>query len=175
MLTLFSKDRSADAVFAVYTPIVAQSRRPRFYAGWGVADTVTGRFGMVSLHMSLVLHRLRGERQAARFSQALFDLFFRDMDRSLREMGVGDLSLPRRISRMTEIFYGLLASVGSALDNGGGAVLTAAISRNLFDAEPNAADEIAAYCLQQAAALAGQPVAAIVSGNVRFLPLEGDD
>lgn len=173
----FRKDRMGDAAMAVYTPIVAQSRHPRPYREWGIADTVTGRFDLLSLHMALVLHRLRGEPRAGRFAQALFDLFFRDMDRSLREMGVGDLSVPRRIARMTEMFYGLLASVGEALDRADSEALTAALSRNVFATEPNAAPELAAYCAEQAAFLASQSADYIVAGRLEFAPSddEADD
>src|ERR1700761_506939 len=106
VLSLFRKTAATDHVFDVYSAIVAQSRQPRFYAEWGVPDTVTGRFDMISLHLALVLRRLGTERDAKVFSQALFDLFFKDMDRSLREMGAGDLAVPKKIRKMGEIFYG---------------------------------------------------------------------
>ena len=170
----FRKDRLGDAAVAVYTPIVAQSRHPLPFLEWGIADTATGRFDLLSLHMALVLHRLRREPQAKRFAQALFDLFFRDMDRSLREMGVGDLSVPRRVARMTEIFYGLLASVGEALDRSDANALTAALSRNVYETEPNAAAALAAYCQRQAAALAAQSADDIVAGRLEFAPHETD-
>ena len=103
ILNLFRKNPASDAVYAVYSAIVAQSRQPVFYADWGVPDTVTGRFDMISLHMSLVFRRLRNEKlPGADFSQALFDLFFKDMDRSLREMGAGDLAVPKKVRKMTE-------------------------------------------------------------------------
>ncbi|MEX0627917.1 MAG: ubiquinol-cytochrome C chaperone family protein [Cucumibacter sp.] len=174
MLALFRKDRLAEAALAVYTPIVAQSRHPGFYAEWGVADTPTGRFMMISLHMALALRRLRSEPEASRFSQALFDLFFRDMDRSLREMGVGDLSIGKRIAGMTELFYGLLSSVGSALDADDSSGLAASLSRNLFDFEPNAAAKLAAYCQVQSDTLAAQPAGAILAGELRFETLKSD-
>ena len=85
---------------------MAQSRQPRFYADWGVPDTVTGRFDMITLHMALMLRRLVRAGRRAAFSQALFDLFFRDMDRS-REMGAGDLGVPKKIKKMGNVFYGL--------------------------------------------------------------------
>ena len=88
---------------------MAQSRQTVFYAEWGVPDTVTGRFDMVSLHMALVLGACSGKGAACRdFAQALFDLFFKDMDRSLREMGVGDICVPKRIGKMGGLFYGLV-------------------------------------------------------------------
>src|SRR6476620_11735781 len=98
MLNLFRKTPDRNAVYAVYGAIVSQSRQPIFYEKWGVPDTVTGRFDMISVHMALLFRRLRQEKKAGtEFSQAVFDLFFKDMDRSLREMGVGDLGVPKKI------------------------------------------------------------------------------
>ena len=80
ILGLFRKTVDTEAVYAVYSAIVAQSRQQRFYADWGVPDTVTGRFDMICLHLALLFGRLRSDgREAAEFSQAVFDLFFRDM------------------------------------------------------------------------------------------------
>ena len=94
IFNLFRKSPALDAAFEAYSAIVAQSRQEKFYADWGVPDTVTGRFDMISLHLSLVLRRLKGEPRAKDFGQALVDLFFRDMDRSLRALGVTDLGVP---------------------------------------------------------------------------------
>ena len=108
MLNLFKKSPDPEAVYAVYRAIVAQSRQPVFYAQWGVPDTVTGRFDVLSLHMGLVFRRLGGtSKPADDFAQALFDLFFKDMDRNLREMGAGDLAVPKKIRNMGNLFYGL--------------------------------------------------------------------
>ena len=81
ILNLFRKNRATEAVYAVYAAIVAQSRQPKFYAEWNVPDTVTGRFDMISLHMALLFRRLRKEGKAVDdFAQAVFDLFFKDVD-----------------------------------------------------------------------------------------------
>ena len=100
-----------------------------FYADWGVPDTLDGRFDMISLHAFLVLDRLKGTEQA--FRQGLVDEFFADMDRSLREMGVGDLSVGKKVRKMAEVFYGRVAAYDQALAGPDGA-LEAAIARNVF-------------------------------------------
>ena len=83
IFNLFRKNTATEPVLAVYSAIVAQSRQPVFYAEWLVPDTVTGRFDMISLHMALLFRRLRSESGPQKeFSQAVFDLFFKDMDRS---------------------------------------------------------------------------------------------
>jgi cytochrome b pre-mRNA-processing protein 3 len=165
---LFRKNPAPDAVYAVYSAIVAQSRHPRFYAELGVPDTVTGRFDMICLHLALLFRRLRREREDAhQFSQAVFDLFFRDMDRSLREMGAGDLAVPKKVQKMGNLFYGLLAKVNDAIDRGDRPALETVLSRNIFDGQPTPhAAALAAYLLAEAERLSQQPVEAIVAGKV---------
>jgi len=164
VLSLFGKSAATDRVFAVYAAIVAQSRQPRFYADWGVPDTVTGRFDMISLHMALLFRRLKGESaEARRFSQSLFDLFFRDMDRQLREMGAGDLAVPKKIKKMGNIFYGLLASLDTALTAGDAAAVEAVLARNIYDADPGpGANALAVYLLDESRRLADLPAAEVM-------------
>jgi cytochrome b pre-mRNA-processing protein 3 len=154
--------------FALYGAIVAQARQPALYAALRVPDTVDGRFDMVVLHLVLAVRRLRGA--AAMEQQAVFDLFIADMDRSLREMGVGDLTVPKRIKKMAEAFYGRLEAYGTALDAGDRAALAQAIDRNVFpDAgDPAAAAALAAYALTAEQALAAQPIEDIVAGRIGY-------
>ena len=165
---LLRKNPAADAVFAVYSALVAQSRQPRFYAEWGVPDSVTGRFDMICLHVALLFRRLRGEgKVAADFGQAVFDLFFKDMDRSLREMGVGDLSVPKKIKKMGSAFYGLLASVDAPIAHGDAAALEAVLVRNIYDGQSaTGAGDLAAYLLTESARLASLPTTEILAGRV---------
>ena len=86
--------------------IVAQARLPVFYRDYAVADTVNGRFDLIVLHLALVLDRLTVGRRAAKPRAGLFDLFCRDMDDNLREMGISDLKVPKEMRRMGEAFYG---------------------------------------------------------------------
>ena len=165
---LFRKSADAEAVYAVYSAIVAQSRQPRFYADWGVPDTVTGRFDMISLHMALVFRRLRSQgKEAAEFSQALFDLFFRDMDRSLREMGATDLGVPKKIQKMGSLFYGLLGNVSDAIESDDRAKLEAVLTRNVFGGESTPdASPLADYLMAEAGAIAARPIPEIIAGRL---------
>ncbi|MFM8746908.1 MAG: ubiquinol-cytochrome C chaperone family protein [Aestuariivirga sp.] len=153
-----------------YAAIVAAARHPVLYAGCGVEDSLDGRFDMIALHAFLVLDRLKGADAA--FRQALVDELFQDMDRSLREMGVGDLSVGKKVRKMAEVFYGRVAAYDRALAGPEGA-LTGAIARNVFPGGADAAESagarrLAAYVQDQRAHLAGQPVAAIVAGKLSF-------
>lgn len=172
ILSLFRKNTATDAVYAVYRSIVAQSRQPVFYAEWGVPDTVTGRFDMISLHMALLFRRLRGDGAAGKdFSQAVFDLFFKDMDNSLREMGAGDLGVPKKIQKMGNIFFGLLASINDALDRGDQPALVAVLTRNIFDSDSSVhAGVLADYIVARDTALRLVPADAILRGELEFEP-----
>lgn len=170
ILSLFRKNTATAPVYAVYSAIVAQSRQPRFYAEWHVPDTVTGRFDLISLHLALLFRRLRAETgEQKEFSQAVFDLFFKDMDRSLREMGVGDLGVPKRIQKMGNIFFGLLAAMSEAMDRGDAESLQAVLSRNIFDGAtgPHVV-ALAEYLMAEDKALAAQPSDAITGGALVF-------
>jgi cytochrome b pre-mRNA-processing protein 3 len=160
---LFRKSAPDTAVYAAYNFIVAQSRQPRFFADWGVPDTVTGRFDMISLHLALVLRRLKADSDAKAFGQALVDLFFRDMDRSLREMGTGDLAVPKKVRKMSELFYGLATSIETAL-SGSDADVEAVLARNIYGAGHQGAAHLARYLRQEAAAIDSQPVASFLTG-----------
>ncbi|WP_374466727.1 ubiquinol-cytochrome C chaperone family protein, partial [Ferrovibrio sp.] len=92
---------------ALYRAIVAQSRQAGFYREHGVPDSLDGRFDMIVLHSFLVMRRLRRIGAAAEpLSQQLFDLMFADMDSNLREIGVGDLSVGKKVKAMAQAFYG---------------------------------------------------------------------
>ena len=170
IFNLFRKNTATEPVLAIYSAIVAQSRQPVFYAEWLVPDTVTGRFDMISLHMALLFRRLRSETGRSKdFSQSVFDLFFRDMDRSLREMGVGDLGVPKRIQKMGNIFFGLLAALSEPMDRNDSQALEAVLSRNIFDgAVGSNVEALAAYLLRQDRALMSNTAGDIVAGRIAF-------
>jgi cytochrome b pre-mRNA-processing protein 3 len=150
-----------------YEAIVAAARHPVFYADWGVPDTLDGRFDMITLHTFLVLDRLKGEEQA--FRQGLVDELFADMDRSLREMGVGDLSVGKKVRKMAEVFYGRVAAYDQALAGAPGA-LEAALARNIFPEQREGAGPglLAAHVTGQRGHLAAQEAGAIAGGSVHF-------
>jgi cytochrome b pre-mRNA-processing protein 3 len=156
---------------AVYEAIVAAARHPSLYAKLGVPDTLDGRFEMISLHAILVLRALAGKpgEEVERFRQALVDELFRDMDRSLREMGTGDLSVGKKVRKMAEVFYGRLRAYSAALDAGGGE-LEAALTRNLWPGQtaPHGAAGLAAYVKNTDRHVSAQEAKEIIAGRVDF-------
>jgi cytochrome b pre-mRNA-processing protein 3 len=159
ILRLFRHTPRERIIASLYGAIVAQARMPAFYRSYGVPDTVNGRMEMIMLHAVLFLGRLEGEPAPARaLGQELFDRFCRDMDESLREMGVGDLAVPRKMRRIGEAFYGRQAAYRAALAAPGDEPLAATLLRNVFagGSEPAAAARLAIYvreAVRQLAAL----------------------
>lgn len=158
-------------VDALYDRIVAAARQPTFYALWDVPDTPLGRFEMVALHMFLFLHRLRGvDGEARDIAQQLTDDFFKEVEHSIRELGVGDTGVPKRMKKLAGMFYGRAAAYGAALDAGDRPALAAALARNVrpgVEAWPQA-DELAAYVEAARDGLAAQPLPAICAGRIAF-------
>jgi len=154
---------------ALYGAIVAQARAPVFYARLGVADSVDGRFELLVAHLALVLRRLRDAAGPAKdLGQEVFDLFCADMDRSLREMGVGDLSVPKRMKRLAEAYYGRAAAYAAAFDAGDGEALANVVRRNLLGAGAGAAEESVAYLMEAETLLRSVPLTALGEGRIAW-------
>ena len=152
---------------AIYGMIVAQARLPQFYLRFGVPDTVSGRFDMVVLHLWMILTRLRAEGAIAE-AQTLFDRFCDDMDANLREMGVGDLAVPKRMKTFGEAFYGRSTAYDAAVVAGEGE-LRAALARNVLATDdPAAAASLAGYVTRVVRDLASIDSPALLSGDWRF-------
>ena len=166
---LFRRNLRPDTISALYGMIVAQARMPCFYRDYGVADTVNGRFDLMVLHVALVLDRMAAEASLGALGQGLFDRFWQDMDHNLREMGVGDLSVPKKMQALGEAFYGRAKAYRAALAEGSDAALAEALSRNLYGGEKaDAARRLAAYIRQAARDLAEQDTGHLAAGDVRF-------
>ena len=113
----------------LYGRVVAEARRPAFYAELGVPDTPEGRFELIALHLFLVLERLRRDGGAGEaLSRHVLEAFVTDMDDCMREMGVGDLTVPKRVKRAAAGFYERAGNYRAALDSAGGDALAVAIA-----------------------------------------------
>jgi cytochrome b pre-mRNA-processing protein 3 len=167
----FRRNPIRDAAEHAYGLVVEQSRRPEFFTTLGVPDTLDGRFELICLHAFLYLQRLKGEKEsAASLSQRFFDTMFADFDRSLREIGVGDLSVGRQINRMAEAFYGRVRAYEEGLA-GSDEALAAALARNLYGTASATAEQLAGvvgYVRREVASLAAQPSASLLAGSLVF-------
>jgi cytochrome b pre-mRNA-processing protein 3 len=168
---LFRRAPANASIASLYGTIVAQARAPAFYQGYGVPDTVTGRLEMIMLHVVLFLLRVEGEAAAIRaLGQELFDHFCGDMDASVREMGVGDLAVPRKMRRIGEAFYGRQAAYRSALALSDPAALRAALARNVYgeNADPGCVARLATYVREAGRVLTAQGVGDFARAEIRF-------
>lgn len=168
---IFSPPAYQAEAYQAYAQIVAAARQPFFYAECEVPDTFDGRFDMVLLHLQLVIARLQHEPGSEMFVRALQEAFFADMDRGLREMGVGDTGVGKRVKNMAQAFYGRLQTYGQAA--GDVAMLEGALRRNLYREAAvggQSVRRVAEYILRSAELLRMQPAADIISGKVRFQP-----
>lgn len=156
----------------VYCEIVAQARQPVFFEAYAVPDTIDGRFDMIVLHAVLLFRRLRGEGETvARFAQNVFDLFFKDMDSALREMGVSDVRVPKKIKVMGEAFYGRADAYMTAMKEGDLEGLATALARNLYpeaETTPEGARALARYMMKSAETMDAQKSEAILKGELGY-------
>jgi len=178
---LFGRQRPPRADAEFYAAVVAQAREPAFYRDLAVPDTLDGRFDLLVLHVILVMHRLKGQgAEAEDWSRALYEAMITDFDRSLREMGVGDTGIAKRVKTMVRGAHGRLLAYDAALAAPDDSALEVALDNNVYgtvrDVPPEALAAMAAYVRRLAADLAEQPLADLLAGRIRFVaPVAGPD
>lgn len=156
---------------SIYDEIVAAARRPTYYSHMGVPDTPLGRFEMLSLHMILFLHRMRGkEGPPADLAQQLTDMFFQDIDHSIRELGIGDIGVPKRMKKLAKMFYGRAMSYGQAIEDENISALSDALARNVMPEDDSwkGADDLARAVFAINDHLNGLDIADILQGRINF-------
>jgi cytochrome b pre-mRNA-processing protein 3 len=160
--------------FELYGAAVRAARQPYFFTDLSVPDTLDGRFDLIGLYVALLIRRLHrdADPRGAALAQAVFDAMFADMDTNLREMGVGDMSIAKRIKRMWEAFHGRAQAYDVPLATGDQDALAQALARNVWRgsmaAEDMAPRRLAAIALAADAALAAQSANDLFSGQVLF-------
>lgn len=165
---LFRRNPGQEVVEPLYQRIASASRQPFLYLDLEVPDTVEGRFEAVTLHMTLVLRRLRElPTPADQVAQDLVDCFFRHLDASLRELAVGDLGVPRRMKALGEAFNGRSRAYDEALNAGDDDALARTLARNVLGrTEP--AHGLASYVRRSAAELADASLERFLGEGPRF-------
>ncbi len=148
---------------------MAQARQPVFYEALKAADTVEGRFELYTLHVVLLLHRLKGQgSQAAETAQGLFDAYLRGLDDALREMGVGDLSVGKKMRKLGEAFYGRVKSYDGALEALPATETLAAVIGRTVGAQGGEVAPLVDYAVRANAILAGQSLQSLLEGNATW-------
>jgi cytochrome b pre-mRNA-processing protein 3 len=168
---LFRPKPAQTAGRALYAACVEQARTPKLYAELGAPDTVEGRFELYTLHVVLLIDRLKRQGAvAAEISQGLFDAYVQGLDDALREMGVGDLSVGKKMRRLGEAFYGRVKNYEAAFEAlPDAAELDAVLGRTVYAGVADApVAALQAYVLAQKAHLAGQDLGVLLEGRVHW-------
>ncbi|MBW8304153.1 MAG: ubiquinol-cytochrome C chaperone [Brevundimonas sp.] len=149
----------------LYDLAVRQARAPGFYTTLGVADRIDARFELYTLHVLVLVMRLRDEgERGADAAQALFDVYVSALDHALRELGVGDISVGKKMRKLGEAMYGRMTAYEPALRGGDAAALSAGLARNVFGSDnPAAGEALARYALASRARLAAQDFGAVIT------------
>ncbi|MEJ0049154.1 MAG: ubiquinol-cytochrome C chaperone family protein [Rhodospirillales bacterium] len=172
-MSFIFRSRHERAGFVLYSEAVRAAREPVWFEAVGVPDSLDGRFDLVGLFAALLIRRLRSlPPPGAALAQAVFDAMFADMDFNLRELGVSDLSVGKRVRAMWEAFHGRALAYEGPLERGDAEALAAALARNVWrgQAPAGAAEQLARVALLQDRHLAGIGVAAFQAGGAAFLP-----
>lgn len=168
---LFSLFQNKDQAYAVYGKLVGQARNPVFYQGLGVADDIDGRFDMILLHLFIVDRRFEKEGKVAeKIRRQMQEALISDMDRSLREMGVGDMSVGKEVKKMGAAWFGRVKAYTNAIKaDAPKPDLAAAIAKNLYKgAETPYADRMADYTLEALQKLASYTFEEMVASKFEF-------
>lgn len=168
---LFGASPTVKSGRALYSMAVQQARQPDFYVKLGVQDATEARFELYSLHVVLLLYRLKGQGPAAtEVAQALFGAYIQALDSALREMGVGDLSMAKKMRKLGEAFYGRVKAYDIALATlPDQTELTATIGRTVYAGLDNSpARQLSDYAVRCVAALAEQPLDSLMQASVTW-------
>jgi len=170
---LFRKNKVNHALMVrQYDALTRAARDPVFFESMNVPDTVMGRFEMLSIALILYFRRTAtaGEQVKA-IAQEVVEAFFEDLDHSMRELGIGDNGVPKRMKKLAGMFYGRLDSYARALESNDAEALQAALRRNIH---PENADEalsmrlLADYMMRAENALKTVPEAVLANGDAHL-------
>ena len=162
---------NAEIVGATMASLASAARAPALYGPLGVADTVWGRFEMMALHVFLYQHRAREGGSVLRdLAQEVVDAYFKELDHSLRELGIGDASMPKRMKKLGRMVYGRWSAYDRPVNEDDRAALAAAFERNVYaeGGDATAAADLADYALRARDALRGQAEADLLRGRLSF-------
>ncbi|MEZ5923184.1 MAG: ubiquinol-cytochrome C chaperone family protein [Hyphomicrobiaceae bacterium] len=170
MLTWLRQRRSTDRIArALYGSSVTAARAPALYRDLGVPDTLAGRFEMVVLHTFLLMHRLSAEGPRGRaVAQTLAEAMIEQFDDDMRQLGVSDITVPKKIRKVASAAYGRFEAYAAAVESRDGAALTAALLRNAFDNDQSstaAAETLARWIIDRVTDLSQLPAEGLLRGE----------
>ena len=157
----------------LYGAVVAQARNPAFYRALGVADTPEGRYELIALHLVLALERL-GQADVAdeEMRRETLEAFVTDMDDAMREMGVGDVTVPKKVKKAAGGVYARGVAYRKALAETGDGALGDALREYVYQGKPGTdVGPLATYVRASVAHLAAEKAEALRTGVVTFPPV----
>ena len=178
MFGLFkSKKRYEQESWDLFIAAQDAARNAYFYENLEVPDTTQGRFDLLLVHIFLIINRIKDEKGGPQLGQALFDTAFLNIDEGYREIGVGDMGVPKRMKKHMLAFNGRMHAYEQALQHENAREeLASALDRNLYNLvhfeKPDTLNRMTAYVLDNAAQLQSAPVSDIMAGQVTFMPPE---
>lgn len=168
---LDNRRQRQDVAAKLYNDLVSHARSPAFYLSFGVPDSELGRFEMICLHSYLLFRRLgRTDIPGKDLAQSVHDLMFADLDRTLREQGIGDMGIGKRVKKLARNLYGRIDAYETGFAGGTGE-LADALKRNLYASAEPTDDQVTAmiaYIKDTIDSLDGQPTSEIMAGRVAF-------
>ncbi len=166
LVKIFMPSQERQHAHAAYLGLVEKARHERFFTEGGVPDTLDGRFEMILLHLFLLLHRLKHAPETKPFRQQLMEAFMEDMDRSVRELGVSDTGVGKRVKKMAAAMYGRIAAYEMSLDDR--EALKVALRRNVYGTMEEVSDAALTlmidYLMQEERRLQDVPQDRLLSG-----------
>lgn len=184
LFSLFQKNSEENkAAHSLYDSIVSQARQKAFYTDYNVPDTVEGRFEMMVLHLFLFVQRLKSEGlKDHKTGKRVLEIFFSEMDATLREMGIGDMGVPKKMRKISDSFYGRAYSYSEGLEADDKEQLKDAIERNIYayyqgedKIEGNYSDrnvsEMADYVIKSYKSVCKNDIEDLLGGTIHFAEL----
>lgn len=178
MFGLFKKKKPYEQQsFDLFLSAQEAARDPYFYEELAVPDTTEGRFDLLLVHLFLIIHRVKDEEGGRALAQALFDSVFFNIDEGYREIGVGDMGVPKRIKKLMLAFNGRMHAYEQSIA-AGRAELEAALDRNLYnlvhfeDGDTSVLNAMSGYVLKNTKHLQSQSITAIMGGHIDFIAPE---
>jgi cytochrome b pre-mRNA-processing protein 3 len=173
IFAMFKRSGNQRVIERLHGDIVAAVRQPSLYADYGVDDTFDARYEVLILCATLLVRRLAlSPSPGPEVSQELTDRIFSELDAAMREMGVGDLAVPKRIKKLAAAFLGRRKAYDAALSAASTEQMAASLSRNVYGLEPAEgaarAARLARYAFAVEAAFSAAPLEIFVKGSAPF-------
>lgn len=171
---LFNKKKRNNAAHSLFSAVIEHSRVIKFYESYSVEDSLDGRFDLMSIHMAVVIEKLDHHKElknVTEYKRVLQEIMFDNLDLTLREIGVGDLGVGKKIKVMAEAFYGRMIAYQNLFSVKNDAEMSDTLNRNLYrekTIETQVLKNMVSYVYEQYEFIMKQDIGAILEGKIEF-------